>query len=522
MTTQPEWLSAIRDPGTYSHPVAEIRLVETHISWVILTGDWAYKLKKPVNFGFVNFSTLELRRAACDEEVRLNRRTAHFLYDGVVPLTSEAGDPQFGGSGPVLEYAVRMRQFAQEDLLEQCLARNELSADMIDTLADAVADLHIHAEIAGIESPFATPEIINENVQRCLDQLDTASLPADLLAQLKSLSDWVHSEWQRLGETFVLRKVQGRVRECHGDLHLGNLVRYRGKPTLFDCLEFSPSLRWIDVMSDVAFLAMDLYDKGHSPLAWRMLNRWLEQTGDYEGLPVLKYYLAYRALVRAKVAAIRLGQSDLSSDAAEHQHHLLVSYVELALKLTEKNRPVMILMHGVSGSGKTFVAKQLASVLGAVQIRSDVERKRLFSNVEPGMEPEPLDLYSAEANRKTYLRLQSLARTVIEAGYSVIIDATFSRKSDRAEFAAIASKLQIPWGIVACEAPTSVLNARVTERQQSGLDASDADIEVLQQQLSTVEPLSGNEKTVSFAMDTTTTPLDLLVHWIENHVGPRS
>ena len=521
MSQHPEWLNSIYDPGIYPHPVSEIQLMQTHISWVILTGDWAYKLKKPVNFGFVDFTTLELRQAACLEEVRLNRRTAPSLYDGVVPLVDGFDGPQFGGSGPILEYSVRMRQFAQADLFEQCLARNELSVDVIENLARAVAELHGQAAIAVPESPFGTPELIRSTVQACLDELTIASLPEALSTQLIPLNDWVMTESHRLNPSFIARKQQGWIRECHGDLHLGNIVLYRGSPTLFDCLEFNPNLRWIDVMSDVAFLVMDLHDRGASSLAWRVLNVWLEQSGDYQGLHVLKYYLAYRALVRAKVASIRLRQSELSPEEQRRQQGLLQSYVELASSLTRPGHPAIVLMHGVSGSGKSFVAKKLVESLGAVQIRSDVERKRLMGAWPsiPSTPPIESEMYAAETTRQTYLRLQTLTRTVVASGYPVIIDAAFLKQADRQAFASLATELGAPFVIAACHAPVAVMQERVLQRQLLGHDPSDANVAILQQQLVTAEPLTSHELGFAIELDTNSIELNAIVTSIRNRLA---
>ncbi len=521
MSQHPDWLNSIYDPGIYSHPVSEIHLIQTHISWVILTGDWVYKLKKPVNFGFVDFTTLELRHAACLEEVRLNRRTAPSLYDGVVTLVDGIDGPQFGENGPILEYAVRMRQFAQSDLFEQRLAGNELSVDVIESLARAVAELHGQAAIALPDSLFGTPELIRSTVQACLDELAKTSLPEALRSLLIPLNVWVMAEWRRLNSSFLSRKQEGWIRECHGDLHLGNIVLYRGKPTLFDCLEFNPNLRWIDEMSDIAFLVMDLHDRGAPRLAWRALNEWLEQSGDYQGLFVLKYYLAYRALVRAKVASIRLRQPELSPEEQERQHESLKSYVDLATTLTRQSQTIIVLMHGVSGSGKSFVARKLVESLGAVQIRSDVERKRLMDAWPPGTSVPPTDseMYSTKITWKTYHRLQSMARIVVDSGYPVIVDATFLKQSDRQAFASLAKNLGVPFVIVACHAPEAVMQERVSQRQRIGRDASDADVAILQQQLATAEPLTSHELGSTIELDTNAGDLDAIVTSIRNRLA---
>ena len=519
----PEWLDSIKDPGLYPHPVSNIRLLETHISWVILTGDWAYKLKKPVNFGFVDFSSIELRQAACLEEVRLNRRTAPLLYDAVIPLTAEIDGPHFGGSGPVIEYAVRMRQFDQEDLLDNCLSRHEMSAEFLDRLATAISDLHSHAAIASADSAYATPDVIRENVVRCLDHLESDSVPDELQTQRETLGQWVSEESKRLNSTFITRKREGWVRECHGDLHLGNLVRYRGEPTLFDCLEFSPILRWIDCISDIAFLMMDLCHTGEDAPGWRVLNEWLQQTGDFGGLAVLRYYFVYRALVRAKVAAIRLHQPELSLTEENQQKERLKSYVDLALQSTRPCQAAIILMHGVSGSGKSFVARQLAPLIQAIRIRSDVERKRLLgSAASPSrVSVSEADLYSPQAIHRTYQHLQTLARTVVAAGFPVIIDATFCKRTDRADFAAIAKELSVPFLIISCTAQEHVLLERVAQRTQCGNDASDANASVLKQQLKSADPLDAIEAADTIPFDTNSGRLSNVVELIFQRIRPR-
>jgi uncharacterized protein len=516
----PAWLNALKDPATYPHPVSQIRIAETHISWVALTGDWAYKLKKPVNFGFVDFSTLEFRQAACREEVRLNRRTAPELYDDVVPLTREPCGPRFGGSGPVLEYAVRMRQFAQEDMLDHRLAREGLSDDVVETLAREVADLHQQAAVALGDSTFGNPDSIRAAVQACLDCLSETPMTDVQRAGLNRLHDWTVAEGLRLNDTFVDRKRRGFVRECHGDLHLGNLVLYRGRPTMFDCLEFNPDLRWIDVMSDVAFLVMDLHDRRASPTAWRVLNVWLELTGDYFGLRVLKYYLAYRALVRAKVAALRLRQPDLSSVEVQSHDQQLHGYIELATTLTRPIRPFLMLMHGVSGSGKSFVARKLAAELGAVQIRSDVERKRLLGgwpSANSGVAVS-FDLYSQDATRRTYERLRTLVREIVGSGCSAIVDAAFLRRADRDDFASVAGELGVSFVIVACSAPDSVLRERVLQRHSIGQDPSDADVPVLEKQLATYEPIEPAELLFTVRIDSMSDCTEATIQSVRKHL----
>lgn len=503
----PSWLGALTSPSTYAHPSSHIHVVETHISWVVLTGEWAYKLKKPVNFGFVDFTTLELRHAACLDEVRLNQRTAPELYDSVVPLTLEEDGTRFGGKGRILEYAVRMRQFDSNDAFDRRQARHLLTQGDIESLARRVAELHRIAAIDSDQTSFGNPASIRTQVQDCLDELAKSVSTVATQRQLHELQQWVIDEWTRLKDAFAARKQEGFVRECHGDLHLGNVVLYAGRPTLFDCLEFNPRLRWIDILSDIAFLVMDLHDHGVPRLAWSALNEWLEQTGDYGGLPLLPYYLTYRALVRSKVAALRGRQPDLSDSETQEQQQLLQSYLNLASGLTQSNQPAVLLMHGLSGSGKSFVARYLARTIGAVQIRSDVERKRLFGLWPEAESPaqNPPEIYTPAATEQTYRRLQALTEHAIEAGYTVIVDAAFLKQSQREQFASLAINRKIPWVIIDCQAPEPVLRDRITHRIQSGKDASDADTTVLELQLRSAEPISDSEAIHRITINTAST-----------------
>jgi aminoglycoside phosphotransferase family enzyme/predicted kinase len=509
------------DPATYRHPCSDIRIVETHISWVVLTGNWAYKLKKPVNFGFVNFTTLELRRVACMDELRLNRRTAPELYDSVVPLTDQPTGPRFGGEGAILEFAVRMRQFDVNDTFDRLQEHKELSDQTIETLARSVADLHQVAAIAGPDSSFGNPETILKQAQDCIEEISRLDLDSDLRSQLDQIQRWIREEWSRLKELFVERRSNGHVRECHGDLHLGNVVLYSGRPTLFDCLEFNPELRWIDITSDIAFLVMDLHDRGAPQLAWRALNEWLQQAGDYEGLPLLKYYLAYRSLVRAKVAALRSQQPDLTPSDSRQQELHLQNYLTLAFSFTQPTRPAMVLMHGLSGGGKSYVAKHLAVSVGAVQVRSDVERKRLFGFWPPreASNQSDTDIYSPLATEETYQRLLTLACGTIAAGYVVVVDAAFLSRSQRNRFVSIAQALEIPWVIIDCQAPECVLRERITARQLTHSDPSDADNKVLDIQLNSAEPLNEVEVGHRITINTTTGDLHSVVESLNRYLS---
>ncbi len=469
-----------------------VEVVETHISWVLLAGGYAYKIKKAVNLGFLDFSTLEKRRFYCEEELRLNRRLAPDLYLEVVPIAGSAEHPALNDPGPAIEYAVKMRRFPQSCLLDQVLLRGELTPKTIDAIARSIADFHDRTAIADNQSPFGTPDRVHLPVAENFAQIRPRLRDKDDLIRLNELEHWSEQEYQARFNAFAARKARGFVRECHGDLHLGNMVLLNGDTAPFDCIEFSDNLRWIDVISEAAFLAMDLQDRGRPDLARRFLNTYLEQTGDYDGLEVLRYYLVYRAMVRAKVACIQ-------AHWAQHR-----DYIELAADFTRPWQPFLAITHGLSGSGKTTVTRSLLEAMNLFRVRSDVERKRLY-----GLKPEARSgagagggIYSPEANERTYRRLAEVARGIVQSGFSVIVDAAFLKRRERAAFHELALELSVPFVILDVTAPETLLRERVIQRMQHGQDASEADITVLENQLRNSESLDNRELTVTIKVDT--------------------
>ena len=491
----PPWLASLSHPAAYPHPVQSIERLETHLSWVFLTGEWAYKLKKPLRFPFVDFSTLEKRHAACMEELRLNQRTAPAIYDRILPLVQTNVGPRFGASGPVLEFAVKMRQFTQSDILLNVARTGRLTTPLMDELGRSIAELHRRADVAPAGSSFGTPAIIRQEIAECFPAMEACSLDEESRQQLKDLQSWTVSEHVRLQSYFVARRHDGFVRECHGDLHMGNIVLLDGVPRPFDCLEFNAELRFIDVVSDVAFVTMDLQAHDAPKLAMRLLNSWLEQSGDFGGVCGLHFYQVYRALVRGKVAAIRLSQENPDTDEASRTREQLRLYLALAHQLSQPTRSALALMHGLSGSGKSVTARRIAEEVGGIVIRSDIERKRLFGMWPPSANRPPAqDLYSVAATAKVYDHLLSVTRQLLADGQVAIVDAAFLEEPGRRQFQELARSLGRPWTIVACEAPRSILEERVTKRQAEASDASDATVEVLKRQETIASPLTGDER----------------------------
>lgn len=514
-------IEALQQPEVYDHAVANLTVLETHISWLILTGPYAYKIKKPLNLGFLDFSTLAKRHYYCQEELRLNRRFAPEIYCAVIPITGTASRPRLGGSGTALEYAVKMVQFPQQARLDYCLQRGELSLEDIGRLAREVAQSHRVIATAPRNSPHGTPATVLQPALENFEQLDKLLREEFDRERMAYLRQWTEAQWQNLQTAFAARKAGGFVRECHGDLHLGNIAWVEEKFLLFDCIEFNENLRWIDVLNELAFLVMDLEDRGHPALAWRALNAYLERSGDYSGLAVLRYYQVYRCLVRAKVTAIRLEQT-LSTTEYQATQASCRGYLDLALNYTRPPQTALILTHGLSGSGKTAWSSALLEPLGAIRLRSDIERKRLH-RLDPQARPSQGvagGIYSAESSRQTYRSLQALARTVIEAGYPVMVDAAFLKHAQRQAFRDLAETLDMPFGLLDFRGEPPVLRQRIRARRHQNRDASDADLAVLAHQQRTQEPLTETEQEQTLSIETSRPPsLSRLVERLRALVG---
>lgn len=491
------------DPGCYNHPVRGVHRVETHISHVLLTGEFAYKIKKPLDLGFLNFTTLEARRFYCEEEVRLNRRLAPGVYLGVVPVAGTPERPRMNGAGPALDYAVKMRQFPEDMLLDRVEARGELTARHIAAMAREIAAFHGGCARAQQGMAFGSPEHIRRPMEQNFEQIGPLLADAQDISRLEQLRRWSAESFTRLRPLLEERRRAGFVRECHGDLHLGNLFLEGEEIRVFDCIEFNPDFRWIDVMSEVAFLVMDLYHRDHPDLARRFLNAYLELGGDYEGVELLRFYLVYRALVRAKIAAIRAGQEGVGEaergrDWEEYRRH-----VRLAGHFSEPEPPLVLITHGLSGSGKTVLSGELLARLNAVRLRSDVERKRLFGWGSTARSGSALnvDWYTPEATRKTYAAMVRAARPILAGGWSLLVDASFLKRWQRELFRALAREMGAPFAILDLRTDAATLRTRVASRERTQQDASEATVEVLEAQMKSREPLAAEELASVIAVD---------------------
>jgi len=492
----PPLVRGLLDPAAYPHATRDIHLIETHISWVFLTGDYVYKVKKPCDLGFLDFSTLDRRRDCCAEEVRLSGRFAPELYLGIVPITGTVDVPRVGGTGEPIEWAVKLRQFDEAGRLDRLFAAGDLSATDCDRLGAEIARAESRLAVADPAAGWGSPDAFRGTVAMNLDQIRQSRPEA--AARAKALGEWIDRELAAVRPVIEQRIAAGKIRECHGDLHLANIVLRDGRMMAFDGIEFNASLRWIDVASDIAFLAMDLEARGRPDLAAHVVSSWMEAADDHAAARVLPLYTVYRAIVRAAVAAIRHrqaageGRRETAAAACAESDR----YLDLARRLTSPRQPVLMVTSGISGSGKTTVAAQAVGACRAIRIRSDVERKRLV-----GMAPtdRPADddatrvLYAAPLTTKVYERLATLAAALLESGWSVVVDAACNTRSQRDLLAAVARERgrRLVW--LDLDLPADAALERVARRRADGTDASDASHAVVRSQAESREPISDEE-----------------------------
>jgi len=503
----PDAIAGLLRPEAYPHAADTVELLETHISWVLLAGDYAYKIKRPVSYSFIDLTSLDRRRFFCEEELRLNRRFAPELYLEVCRVVACAGSVTMQGGAAeaegTREYAVKMHRFAAAEELDRLIGAHGIEPHELESFGRALAQIHARLPVAPPESKWGRPADIQAqligNLLECAQAAAVFGTSQDILALQGPLQERLPASavWM------MARRANGRVRECHGDLHCRNLVRIRGRLIAFDCLEYEPAFRWIDVADEIAFLSSDLKARGQPLHAQAFRGGYLAENGDYHACRVLELYEAHRALVRAKIAAISAmpNEDESRRHALRREHGRLV---EVAAHALVAKAPRLVLMSGLSGSGKTWLARQLAERLSAVHIRSDVERKRRAGLHELASSHARLGegIYSGVASAEVYEGLARAAEDVLSGGISVIIDATFLRRAQRTRFVELAETSGVPLRLIECEAPEPVLRARILERSRAQRDASEADLKVLDWQLAHLEALSPEEQIEAIRVDT--------------------
>ena len=485
-------IAALQNPDLYNHPVHYFKVIETHVSFVILTGEFAYKIKKPVDFVFLDYSTLEKRKHFCNLEWEFNQPLAKEIYLEVLPIYGSVEEPSFK-SGEIIEYALKSREFSQQDLFSSLAKENKITKDYILILAELIANFH-HEITSDIESYLGTSQQVHEPVIQNFDQVIPLESDTNILKQLETLKIFADQEWSRWHEVMNARKKTGFVKPCHGDIHLGNITLFNQKPLIFDCIEFSEAIRVTDVMADVAFLYMDLVDQNLISYANILLNRYLQLTNDYQGLAIFPYYLNYRAMVRAK---INLFQSIHAHDAEEKASTFnnYQRYLNLASRFTQKHQPKVILLHGLSGSGKSTVANDLVEQFGFIQLSSDYARKKLAGVDEHAQLNQSWlnGYYHPDFTIKIYEYLLATLNICVDAGYSVVVDATFGLKQQRELFLSYLQEQNIDWRFVHCVADDDISEKYLVARKTANDQISEAGTDIRKMQQQTFEALTAAE-----------------------------
>ncbi|MEO1089236.1 MAG: AAA family ATPase [Pseudomonadota bacterium] len=447
----------------------EVTRVDSHSAHVFLVGERAFKVKRPVAFSFLDFTTEPQRRAALAAELRLNRRFAPMLYVGLVKIVRVDGNLVVGGNGKALEWALEMVRFRADAQLDRIAAEGRLSAELVRDLGRAVAALHRRAPLrpdkGGAE---AMAEVVRGN-REDLDNAPTGVFaPADVDAVDRAACDAL----DRFRRMLDRRRGTGHVRHCHGDLHLGNLAVFRGRVVPFDCIEFNEDFACIDTVYDLAFLLMDLIDRDQPEAAQVVLQAWLTAEGDVEGLVLLPFFMAVRATIRAKVIAFAIADPSSEPEAVERARR----YLTLAQDLLPPHAPILVAIGGWSGTGKSTLAQRLAPELlpvpGAIVLRSDVIRKHL-EGVDSLTRLDPV-AYDQDHNDHVYGALRDAARRLLRAGCSVVADAVHARAEERAAIEAVATAEGATFRGLWLEAPAECCCARVRARRGDASDANEA------------------------------------------------
>jgi aminoglycoside phosphotransferase family enzyme/predicted kinase len=462
-----------------SHGGAPVERIETHSAVVFLSGTRAWKLKRAVRYDYLDFSTLERRKEMCETEMKINRRTAPDLYLRVVPVTREHdGRLALGGTGLPIDWVLEMVRFDQEALFDRLAVSGRLDMHLMRSLASAIAQFHSTAERRpdrGGRRGIAW--VIDGNAAGFISQ-GAGILDAGRCA---SLTHKAHAALERFGAQLDERREAGFVRQCHGDMHLRNIVLIDGRPILFDAIEFNDKIACIDVLYDLAFLLMDLWRRGLPAHANAVWNRYLAETGDLSGISLMPFFLSCRAAVRAKTSATSaIFQSD--PHRRKEFENLARSYLSMATTMLIPQPPCLVAVGGLSGSGKSTLALKISPSVGAAPgalvLRSDEIRKRLFG--VPEFSRLGAEGYSDAASRRVYATMAEHASIAIRRGYSVVADAVFANPANRVAIEAVAAELSVPFVGIWLDAPQSILAARVDSRQD---DASDADATVVRSQL---------------------------------------
>lgn len=507
--TQPNLLDSMTNPNFYPHKPDAVELIQTHISYVFIAGDIVYKVKKPVNFGFLDFTSLDKRKFYCDEELRLNKRLAPSIYLDVVPIAQDSQGNIFPGTGEkVIDYAVRMKKLPLDKMLKTLLANGRADEKVMDAVANKIAAFHKVAETGGRIDEMGGIATIRHNHEENFTQTYNYINITIPEYQYNFIKDYVENFLTDNKSLLKKRVVDSKIRDCHGDLHLEHIC-IADEIIIFDCIEFNERFRFGDVAAEVAFLTMDLDYNGYPEQAESFVKSYLKYSNDADMIMLLNFYRCYYAYVRGKVTSFRLDQKDISANERSQVVKTAKRYFDLAYTYAvHLEKPVLILTAGLMGCGKSYQARHLAARLGARTIRTDVLRKELL-NINPTdrhNEDFGRGIYSDDISRLTYDKAYELAQSEIKSGKPVIIDASFKRRSERQKAVQMAQRLNIPFYVIECTCRDEIVKMRLDKRVQEKTNASDGRWEIFQEQKNDFDEINEIAAENYFKIDTSEDP----------------
>lgn len=499
-----QFVQEISRPETFGTKEKKLRLIQTHISFVVLTGSHAYKIKKPVDFGFLDFSTIEKRKHFCVEELRLNSRLCPEIYESVVSLTetSDGKHLEINGSGPVIEYAVKMKQFPQDHIMTELLKKQLITMDHIDQLIDQLVTFYEHTESNEEITSYGTIDAVKQNITENFEQTENKidiTISRSQFQEIKEINEHFFSKMKSLLNN---RKDQGFIKSCHGDLHSGNIVMYHDRLCVFDCIEFNKRFRFIDVASDIGFFAMDLDIQNEPFLSSYLIRQYIKKSNDDSLLDVLNLYKSYRAYVRGKVLGFQLDDPHIDKEKKQSIIEQTAAYFSLSdyyarlitIQLNQK-KPIVFMMSGLTGTGKSTIASKLAVDYRATVINTDVVRKQIagVDTYERHLDDPNTGMYSPEQVQKTYEQVMAYAKDVLDQQKNIVLDATFQKREHRQMAKELAEKYAASFIPVFCTCPEKIAKEWLDNRLKSK-SVSDGRWEIYQMQKDSFELFTDAEK----------------------------
>jgi aminoglycoside phosphotransferase family enzyme len=485
-------IEALKSPQIYPDSPSQIRIVETHISYLFFTGKYVYKVKKPVDFGFLDFTTLEKRKFFCQQEVKLNSRLSPDVYLGVEEIREENGRISLGGQGKTIEYSVKMKELPSEGMLIRLVLEGKAKPELMDRIALKIANFHREAETSNEIARFGNVSVIKKNMQENFIQTVPYIGKILLREQYDFISERARVFLEHNNLIFAKRKNGGMIKDCHGDLHLGAICIEKDNIYVFDCIEFNDRFRYGDIAADIAFLTMDLEYNNCFDLSSAFTEAYIRYSGDSDISVVLRFYKSYRAYVRGKVMSFLLDEEEVSEEQKRKALKSAKGYFGLAYSYFMQ--PTLIIMAGLVGTGKSVVAASLGEATGATVVRSDEARKKL-AGILPGehrYEDYEKGIYSEEFTNKTYNELLKEASEVLGEGRSIILDASYKSRAERERATAQAREKGARFFIVECVCEEEVVRARLKKRMGEK-EVSDGRWETYERQKKEFEEITENE-----------------------------